>query len=116
VSLTTVTASATPQYEFEQRTTRPVKVPKPKRVRYNPNAPIIFDTQEIEAMAGSNPLNRKRLREEAKRRKKAPDDMVVDDQDGSTNDVFTFKPSVSAFAVLAAEDVPLPDEDEDEEL
>jgi rRNA pseudouridine-1189 N-methylase Emg1 (Nep1/Mra1 family) len=71
-------------------------------------------------MAGSNPLNRKRLREEAKRRKKAPEDMVVDDQDEPTiskaNDGFTFKPSISAFAVLAAEDVPLPDEDEDEEL
>lgn len=66
-------------------------------------------------MAASNPLSRKRLRDEARRQKRVPDGMVVDDEDtpsnlGGSSQGFTFKPTY--YAALA-EEVPLPDEDEE---
>jgi nuclear GTP-binding protein len=109
---------------------RRVKLPRPKRARYNPNAPVVLDAQESAAMADANPLSRKRLRDEAKRRKKGPgrDDeegMTIDDGDvmssvvpkqrSKKNEDFSFTASGGCFAILAEAEIPLP-EDDDEEL
>lgn len=103
---------------------RRVKAPKPKRTRYNPNAPIMLDAMEVKAMASANPLNRKRQREEAKAKKRraggGDEDMVLDDDElrfeaAIESHKFGFKASGGAFAMLAEADVPLP-EDEDDDL
>ena len=101
---------------------RRIKQPKPKRVRYNPNAPLVFDAAETQAMARSNPLSRKRQRDEArsKERNGGEGDMVIDDDDlkfeaALESSRFTFVTSGGAFAALAEADVALPD-DEDEDL
>jgi hypothetical protein len=101
---------------------RRVKQPKPKRIRYNPNAPLVLDAMESQAMASSNTLSRKRQREELKLKKRngGEGDMVVDDYDlrleaALESNTFTFTTSGGAFAALAEADVPLPD-DEDEDL
>lgn len=100
---------------------RRVKTPKPKRIRYNPNAPIVIDAMEVRTMASANPLNRKRQREEAKAKKrKGEEDMAIDDDElrleaalESRKSNFTL--TGGAFAMFAEADVPLP-EDEDEDL
>jgi len=99
-----------------------VKQPKPKRIRYNPNAPLNFDEMEIQAMASSNPLSRKRQREDAKskRRNDGDGEAIIHDDDlrleaALESNRFTFTTSGGAFAALSEADVPLPD-DEDEDL
>lgn len=114
---------ATTHAAYEPRADgRRVKQPRPKRIRYNPNAPLVFDAMETQGMASSNPLSRKRQREEVKvkKRKGGESDMVIDDDDSRfgaalDSNTFTFKTSGGAFAALAEADVPLPD-DEDEDL
>ena len=52
-------------------------------MRYNPNAPLVLDAHVVESMGSANPLNRKRVRDEARRKgKKAAGEMVVDDDEG----------------------------------
>lgn len=99
---------------------RRVKAPKPKRTRYNPNAPIVMDAMEAQTMAIANPLNRKRQREEAKAKKRrGEEDMVIDDEElkfeaALESNKFSFTATGGAFAMLAEADIPLPpDEDED---
>lgn len=118
--------SPTPSIATTQSTYEPgsngrrVKVPKPKRTRYNPNAPIVMDAMEKQTMAIANPLNRKRQRDEAKAKKKrGEDDMVLDDEElrfeaAIESRKFNFTATGGSFAMLAEADVPLPvDEDED---
>ncbi len=53
--------------------TRPVKQPKPKRARYNANAPVVFDAVETAAMVSS----RKKQRDQAKKRMQSALDATV---------------------------------------
>lgn len=107
--------------------TRRVKQPTKKRIRYNPNAPIVFDAMEAESMAGNNPLNRKRLKEEVRRKKKlgGGDEMDLDMLDLEFEAEMekrksTFKSGAGAFALLAEERIDgekeNEHEDEEEEL
>ncbi|KDQ17386.1 hypothetical protein BOTBODRAFT_43022 [Botryobasidium botryosum FD-172 SS1] len=43
----------------------------PKRNRYDPLAPVVIPAHELSQMSGANPLGRKKLREEAKRKRRA---------------------------------------------
>ncbi|KAF8308565.1 P-loop containing nucleoside triphosphate hydrolase protein [Clavulina sp. PMI_390] len=106
---------------------RRVKQPKPKRTRYNPNAPLVMDAMEVQTMAISNPLSRKRQREGARLKKRrdesgAGGEMMLDDEEMKFEAAMEsvrsggIKTTGGAFALLAEANVPLPDEDEDEEL
>jgi len=86
------------------RNTRPVKQPKPKRTRYNANAPIVFDAVETAAMVSS----RKKQREQVKRRLKSALNATVT----PLTEDFVLKTG-TAFDALS---VPLPGEDEDDDL
>ena len=101
-SLSTIPASNAASISLTN--TRPVKQPKPKRARYNPNAPIVFDAVETAAMVSS----RKKRREQIKKRKEVAMDAIGLPP---TKD-FVLKTG-TVFDPLS---VALPGEDEDDDL
>lgn len=50
---------------------------QPKRNRYDPLAPVIIPAHELAQMSGANPLGRKKLREDAKRKRRAEGKTMV---------------------------------------
>lgn len=56
---------------------QPLIATESKRSRYNPSAPINISAHELAQMSSANPLGRKKLREEAKRKKRAEEKALV---------------------------------------
>ncbi|KAF8311669.1 uncharacterized protein EI90DRAFT_3138170 [Cantharellus anzutake] len=92
---------------ISSKDTRGVKQPKPKRARYNPNAPIVFDLVGTAAMVSST----KKRRVELKMRQKE----ALEKNSAalpSLDNTFVLKTG-TFFDPLS---IPLPGEDEDEDL